>query len=239
MGLYGLLYNRSFVVGGLALGLLLALVASVHNVALAFVDTKAVDHPMIGWLAAVAVEVGVAFVGLAIAARARDGDRNVRLYGAVLLFVAISMFANYDSAFSALIGGGAVTIAALRAADPWLLTKAGLLGAALPVMVLAILASVIEMATANGSPARPTGGGQRAPMARPTAPQRSAPVPNSAPSRMTKAERVAARRVKMAAILTSSGSKVEAAETARRALGVSARTAWRDIAALTRGRVTA
>jgi len=144
--LYESVYSRATATSTLLLSLIMLLSAGLHNVAKAFASVKLGSAPIIHWGSAVAIELGVVALGLAIAVRARSGQRSPRLQGGVLLFVAASMFANYDSSLQSLVGGGNVTWQRLSTVDAWTLTKAGLLGGALPVMVLLVIEALRELA---------------------------------------------------------------------------------------------
>ena len=67
---------------------------------------------------ALAIELGLIFAALTLALRTRDGDRNLRLYGAVALFVMVSGFANLDAVLSVTLGQAA-TLEAVQALDRW------------------------------------------------------------------------------------------------------------------------
>ena len=103
--------------------------------------------PWLGWVSALAIEGGVLFLGLTVAARAAQGDRNMRLMVMAAFFVALSAVANFDHVLSALTGGP-VTWQALEALDRWTLIKAFALGGAVPLVVLAALEALRELAGA-------------------------------------------------------------------------------------------
>ncbi|MCB9177031.1 MAG: hypothetical protein H6648_07715 [Caldilineae bacterium] len=127
------------------LSLITLLGAGLHNVANGFADVKLGSSPWIHWSAAVAIELGVVAIGLTVAVRAKSGHRNLRLYTGVLLFVAASVFANYDASLESL-AGGAITWDRIQTLDRWTLTKAALLGGAIPLMVLLVIESLRELA---------------------------------------------------------------------------------------------
>ncbi|MCC7018566.1 MAG: hypothetical protein IT332_02345 [Ardenticatenales bacterium] len=143
--LYETVYSRNSAAAVLLLSPIMLLSAGLHNVAKAFASVKLGSSPIVHWGSAVAIELGVVALGLAIAVRARAGQRSPRLQAGVLLFVAASMFANYDSSLQSLIGGN-VTWQRLSAVDAWTLAKAGLLGGALPLMVLLVIEALRELA---------------------------------------------------------------------------------------------
>lgn len=142
---YQKVYSRSSAAVVLVLSLLTLLAAGLNNVAKAFADVKLGSSPFIYWASAVAIELGVVALGLTIAVRARSGGLNRRLQGGVLLFVAASMFANFDASLQSLTGHS-VTWQRLAALDVWTLAKAGLLGGALPLMVLLVIEALRELA---------------------------------------------------------------------------------------------
>ena len=142
---YDLVYSRDAAAAALLLSLVALLGAGLHNVADGFADVKLGSSPYIHWGGAIAVELGVVAIGLTVAVRARAGKQNFRLYTGILLFVAASVFANYDASLESLTGG-AITWERVAALDPWTLTKAGLLGGAIPLMVLMVIESLRELA---------------------------------------------------------------------------------------------
>lgn len=89
---------------------------------------------------ALAVELGVVFAGLTIAIRAREGDQNLRLYFAIVLFLAISMYANGDAVLTRMLGESPSWQAVVQM-DGWSKARALLLGSAVPLMVLVALES--------------------------------------------------------------------------------------------------
>lgn len=103
--------------------------------------------PWLGWVSALAIEGGVLFLGLTVAARAAQGDRNVRLMIMATFFIGLSAIANFDHVLAALTGGP-VTWQALEALDRWTLVKAAALGGAVPLVVLAALEALRELASA-------------------------------------------------------------------------------------------
>ena len=64
----------------------------------------------------------------------------------ILLFVAASVFANYDASLESLIHGQ-ITWAKIVQQDRWTLLKAALLGGAIPLMVLFVIEALRELAT--------------------------------------------------------------------------------------------
>ena len=144
--IFNRIYSRDFAASMLLISLVTLLGAGLHNVADGFADVKLSGSPIIHWGAAAAIELGVVAIGLTIAVRARSGNRNLRLYLGILVFVAASVFANYDASLESLTGGR-ITWQALKALDRWTLTKAALLGGAIPVMVLLVIESLRELAS--------------------------------------------------------------------------------------------
>jgi hypothetical protein len=139
------LYSRDVAAAALFISLTTLLAAGLHNVANGFADVKMSSSPIIHWASAVAIELGVVAIGLTIAVRARSGNQNFRLYAGILLFVAASVFANYDASLESLTGGQ-ITWRAVQSLDRWTLTKAALLGGAIPIMVLFVIESLRELA---------------------------------------------------------------------------------------------
>ncbi len=139
-------YSRDVACATLLLSLVALLSAGLHNVANGFADVQSSASPLLHWGGAVAIELGVVAIGLTIAVRAKSGQANRRLYLGVLLFVAASIFANYDASLEALTGR-AITWKALQGLDAWTLAKAALLGGAIPLMVLLVIESLRELAS--------------------------------------------------------------------------------------------
>jgi len=144
--IYRAVYSRGFAAAALVVSLVALLLAGLHNVAKGFADVKLGASPLIHWGGAVAVELGVVAIGLVIAVRSREGDRNVRLYLGILLFVAASVFANYDASLGSLIHGQ-ITWGKIIQQDRWTLLKAALLGGAIPLMVLFVIEALRELGT--------------------------------------------------------------------------------------------
>lgn len=143
--IYDRLYSPNFAAAALLISLLTLLAASLHNVADGFADVKMSTSSLVHWASAIAIELGVVAIGLTIAVRARSGRRNYRLFAGILLFVAASIFANYDASLESL-AGGQITWEAIREQDAWTLAKAALLGGAIPLMVLLVIEALRELA---------------------------------------------------------------------------------------------
>lgn len=149
--IYNRVYSRDAAAAALIFSLILLLAAGLHNVAHGFADVKLGSSPLIHWGGALAVELGVVAIGLTIAVRARSGQTNRRLYLGVLLFVAASVFANYDASLQSLVGG-TITWQRILQLDAWTLAKAALLGGAIPLMVLLVIECLRELAKEDASP---------------------------------------------------------------------------------------
>lgn len=149
--IYRVVYSRGFAAAVLFVSLVALLLAGLHNVAGGFADVKMGSSPVVHWGSAIAVELGVVAIGLVIAVRAREGDRNARLYLGILLFVAASVFANYDASLESLIHGQ-ITWGKIVQQDRWTLLKAALLGGAIPLMVLFVIEALRELATGEEAP---------------------------------------------------------------------------------------
>lgn len=143
--LYHWIYSPNFASAALFVSLLTLLAAGLHNVADGFADVKMSTSPIVHWASAIAIELGVIAIGLTIAVRARSGTQNFRLYAGILLFVAASVFANYDASLESLTGGR-ITWQAIQGLDAWTLAKAALLGGAIPLMVLLVIEALRELA---------------------------------------------------------------------------------------------
>ena len=121
--IFNWLYSRDVAAGALFVSLMTLLAAGLHNVANGFADVKMSSSPIIHWASAVAIELGVIAIGLTIAVRARSGNQNFRLYVGILLFVAASVFANYDASLESLTGGRITPVACIDAAFRFLLER--------------------------------------------------------------------------------------------------------------------
>lgn len=175
---YHRVYSRDAAAAALITSLILLLAAGLHNVAHGFADVKLGSSPLIHWGGALAVELGVVAIGLTIAVRARSGQSNRRLYLGIFLFVAASMFANYDASLQSLVGGR-ITWQRILGLDGWTLAKAALLGGALPVMVLLVIECLRELAKEVTSPEAPISPASPSPTVT-IAPTETAPVRVSA-----------------------------------------------------------
>ncbi len=144
--LYHALQSREGAGAALLVSLATLLIAGLHNVAHGFAAVKPGASSWVHWGSAAAVELGVAAIALTIAVSGAAGRRNLRLYAGVLLFVGASLFANYDASLEAL-ADREVTWRTVTRMDPWRLAKAGLLGGAIPLMVLVVIESLRELAT--------------------------------------------------------------------------------------------
>jgi hypothetical protein len=128
------------------------LVSGVDNVAHGFADVKPTGSTLLHWGGAAAVELGVLALGLALSEASRHGRRLRRLQLGLVLFVGASIFANLDASLAALLNQP-VTVSALRTLDGWVTAKAVVLGALIPVLILAVLdALAMVMASHQTAP---------------------------------------------------------------------------------------
>lgn len=146
--------SRDLAAGALGLSLTCLLGSGLDNVAHAFAEVKMGSSPLVHWGGAVAVELGVVALGLTIAVRAQSGRRPLILYGGVLLFVAASIFANYDASLESLTSQQ-MRWSVVSQLDPWTLAKALLLGGAIPLMVLLVIEALRELALDFAANRRP------------------------------------------------------------------------------------
>lgn len=146
--------SRGLAAGALGLSLTCLLGSGLDNVAHAFAEVKMGSSPLVHWGGAVAVELGVVALGLTIAVRAQSGRRPLTLYGGVFLFVAASIFANYDASLESLVHQE-MRWAIVSQLDPWTLAKALLLGGAIPLMVLLVIEALRELALDSAANRRP------------------------------------------------------------------------------------
>lgn len=122
--------------------------AGLDNVAHGFADVKVGSPAWVHWGAAAAIELGLFAIGLTLAVLARAHRPNRRLVVGLLIFVAASAFANMDASLKSLTGAN-VTLMRLQAVDGWVLLKAGLLGGAIPLMVLLVIEALRSLAEAD------------------------------------------------------------------------------------------
>jgi len=102
------------------LAYLLALLASISHVAWAFGTLEQPGHEWAGWIAAVAVDAGLAALAYAVQQRKRTGRPTRGLWAGVVVFAGISAYANLLHALS-------------RSSD---IAKAVALSATLPLLVV-------------------------------------------------------------------------------------------------------
>lgn len=109
---------------------LLALGASIQHLAWTFGTVE--RYPVLGWIAAVAVDAGLAALAYSIQQRRRAKRPALVLWLGVAFFAGISALANFYHALSVEIGA----VPTLQAVGWLILTKAVLLSATLPAMVI-------------------------------------------------------------------------------------------------------
>lgn len=122
--------TRIVVQVGLWLSLLLALIGSLYHVAWSFSTLQAGDLRM-GYVQAIAVDVGLAALTIGIQQRRRAGRPTGRLWAGVALFALISTYANLLHGFAHAADDMLIGVPDwLRVARPWLLS------AVLPMLVV-------------------------------------------------------------------------------------------------------
>jgi len=114
---------------------LLTLAASMGHVAWAFGTLEFEGSAWVGWLAALAVDAGLAALAYGVQQRKRARRSARDLWAGVLLFAGISAFANLLHAMTA-VTGFTVTLATFGTVDALALAKAVILSASLPVLVV-------------------------------------------------------------------------------------------------------
>jgi len=114
---------------------LLTLAASMGHVAWAFGTLEFAGSEWVGWLAALAVDAGLAALAYGVQQRKRARRSARDLWAGVLLFAAISAFANLLHAMTA-VTGSTVTLATFGAIDALALAKTVILSASLPLLVV-------------------------------------------------------------------------------------------------------
>jgi len=114
---------------------LLTLAASMGHVAWAFGTLEFAGSAWVGWLAALAVDAGLAALAYGVQQRKRARRSARDLWAGVLLFAAISAFANLLHAMTA-VTGETVTLVTFGTVDALALAKAVILSASLPVLVV-------------------------------------------------------------------------------------------------------
>lgn len=117
------------------LAYILALASSVNHLAWAF--GKLEFTPMVGWIPALAVDFGLAALAYAIQQRKRAKRQTRMLWYGVMAFSAISAFANLLHAIAVVSAADTnITWEAIKAVDGLTLTKAIILSASLPLLVV-------------------------------------------------------------------------------------------------------
>jgi len=114
----------------------LALAASLKHVAWAFGTLEFEGEQWNGWLAALAVDAGLAALAYAIQQRRRAKRPVWTLWLGIALFAGISAFANLLHAMAVQINGQLVTVATFSQVDGLALAKAIVLSATLPLLVV-------------------------------------------------------------------------------------------------------
>ena len=114
---------------------LLTLAASMGHVAWAFGTLEFEGSAWVGWLAALAVDAGLAALAYGVQQRKRARRSARDLWAGVLLFAGISAFANLLHAMTA-VTGFTVTLATFGTVDALALAKAVILSASLPLLVV-------------------------------------------------------------------------------------------------------
>lgn len=130
---------------GLWLSLILALIGSLYHVAWSFSTLQGGDMRM-GYVQAIAVDVGLAALTIGIQQRRRAGRPTGRLWAGVVLFAAISTYANLLHGFAHAEESMLASVPTwLKVMRPWLLS------AALPLLVvyLSEIASEDDTARTN------------------------------------------------------------------------------------------
>lgn len=113
----------------------LALFASIGHVAWAFGTLEQIGNEGAGWLAAGAVDLGLAALAYGIQQRKRAGRGARDLWIGVLIFAGISAFANLLHAIASEVSG-VIVWASFSTIDTLTLIKAVVLSASLPILVV-------------------------------------------------------------------------------------------------------
>ncbi len=117
------------------LAYILALASSVNHLAWAF--GKLEFTPWVGWIPALAVDFGLAALAYAIQQRKRARRQTRMLWYGVIAFSAISAFANLLHAIAVVSAADTnITWETIKAVDGLTLTKAIILSASLPLLVV-------------------------------------------------------------------------------------------------------
>jgi len=115
----------------------LALIASLRHVAWVFGTMEFAGEEWYGWLAAIAVDAGLAALAYAIQQRRRAKRPVTSLWLGVSLFALISAYANATHALTVrLATGDTLTLDAIAQLDPLAIFQAILLSATLPALVV-------------------------------------------------------------------------------------------------------
>ncbi len=130
---------------------ILALAASLTHVAWAFGTLEFPGQQWNGWLAAIAVDAGLAALAYGIQQRRRTKRPERMLWVGVIVFASISAFANLLHALTVQTGG-TVVLSSFGQVDPLLLVQAVVLSATLPLLVV-YLGEVVSSDDAEASKA--------------------------------------------------------------------------------------
>ncbi len=113
----------------------LALLASLSHVAWAFGTVEYPGSEAVGWLAAIAVDLGLAVIAYGVQQRKRLGRSARDLRFGIFVFAGISIFANFLHAISTEVTG-AIVWASFSTIDTFTIIKAVVLSAVLPLLVV-------------------------------------------------------------------------------------------------------
>lgn len=125
---------------GLWLAFALTLGASISHLAWTFGTLE--HYPWIGWIPAIAVDLGMAGIAYGIQQRKRARKAAWQYWLALVVFAGISALANLYHAL-ALEAGGDLSTSGLYALDWLSITKAITLSAALPILAI-VLAEIVS-----------------------------------------------------------------------------------------------
>lgn len=125
--------KQTLINGVLWAAFLLAIGASIQHLAWTFGTVE--RYPALGWIAAVSVDAGLAALAYSIQQRKRAKRKTTSLWAGVGFFAFISALANFYHAIGAETGGE-ITASTLASLDWLLVSKALLLSATLPLLVL-------------------------------------------------------------------------------------------------------
>lgn len=155
----------------------LALAASYTHIAQVFAQLESPGQQWVGYVAALGIDGALAALALAVHVRARAGYGTTSLWVGVVVFAALSAWANALHTLQVLTDG-ALTAEAVQALDPLAWANTLLLSASLPLVVVYLAHVIDKLAQQSAGTDVPA----QAVKAKPRAEPRAEPVPVQVPA---------------------------------------------------------